>query len=337
MARAHANENQSWNQQDSTRHVSYPTVDFAIEESKDIYEYFEKIEFENRIFGALSDSFGVDVEDLSFLDFFCASYEATSDTLDSDDERSTMDRLEFHRDGSLLSFTILLSSPGEFEGGGTIFDALRDVTIVDDGHDSTDFPLLTIKPVGAIQPHKAGYATLHSGKLLHGGHVVTRGQRIVLVGFISVHERNVREGVLSEAAKQWGRNDVREFWNKRRLSLLTKQQLNEKRESMTQQQPKWEIKNWRYLSKQGSHFGPKSMVPLSVIKNIELRADSEKIRERRLRTEDGLLRRILLPREERSEKMSMEEGGWMEVDANNMPDGVILGWREDNDGADDMD
>ncbi len=33
LARNHATENQSWDRQDSSRHVSYPTVDFAIEES----------------------------------------------------------------------------------------------------------------------------------------------------------------------------------------------------------------------------------------------------------------------------------------------------------------
>jgi hypothetical protein len=51
---------------------------------------------------------------------------------DSDEDRNTMDRLAFHRDGSLLSFTVLLSPPNEFEGGGTIFDALVDVAIPDD-------------------------------------------------------------------------------------------------------------------------------------------------------------------------------------------------------------
>jgi hypothetical protein len=33
LARNHATENQSWDRQDSSRHVSYPTVDFAVEES----------------------------------------------------------------------------------------------------------------------------------------------------------------------------------------------------------------------------------------------------------------------------------------------------------------
>jgi hypothetical protein len=33
LARNHATENQSWDRLDSSRHVSYPTVDFAIDES----------------------------------------------------------------------------------------------------------------------------------------------------------------------------------------------------------------------------------------------------------------------------------------------------------------
>jgi hypothetical protein len=33
LARNHATENQSWDRQDSSRHASYPTVDFAIDES----------------------------------------------------------------------------------------------------------------------------------------------------------------------------------------------------------------------------------------------------------------------------------------------------------------
>lgn len=34
LARDYATENESWEKQDSSRHVSYPTVDFAIEESR---------------------------------------------------------------------------------------------------------------------------------------------------------------------------------------------------------------------------------------------------------------------------------------------------------------
>mmetsp|Transcript_43707 Transcript_43707/g.92918 ORF Transcript_43707/g.92918 Transcript_43707/m.92918 type:complete len:456 (+) Transcript_43707:70-1437(+) len=337
LARAHATENQSWNRQDSSRHVSYPTVDFAVEESIEISQYLGKsgIGFEERIFGELSEAYGVDVEDLSFLDLFCASYEVkdAEDAIGKLDEgRNTMDRLDFHRDGSLLSFTILLSPPEEFEGGGTVFDALGDV-------DMGDCNSTIVRPPGVIQPPRAGYATLHSGKLLHGGHVVTKGQRIVLVGFVDVHERNVKSGALGGATKEWGRNDVRSFWNRRRLSL-SKQQRRDKAEGMLEDdQPLWKLKNWRYLpkdtaerrlaSKEGrSYFGKDSVMPTIILKNIEDRSRLEKIRRRRLMTEDRLLREILLLRGQRSERIDEEEGEWKEVYLDSM-DGLLLGWEGD--------
>ena len=345
LARNYANENQSWNQQDSSRHVTYPTVDFAIEESIEISHYLgnKGIQFQDRIFGALSEAYDVDVEDMSFLDLFCASYEAAADDdVDDDDvgdaiddeedeERGTMDRLEFHRDGSLLSFTVLLSPPEEYEGGGTIFDALRDVHIDDDASSVLQSP-------GSVTPSNAGFATLHSGKLLHGGHVITKGQRIVLVGFVNVEERNIRPGVLGDATKEWGRNDVRMFWNQRRLSLLKQQHQQKEGEEGEQFQPVWKIKNWRYLSKDSSnegrsYFGPETTVPFKVLDNMERRANLEVIRKRRLITEDELLRGMLLPREERGEKLSMEEGQLREVELD--MDGLVLGWEGDEDDSED--
>lgn len=240
LARAYATENESWNQQDSSRHVSYQTVDFAIEESVDISQYLGQsgINFEERVFSALSEAYDVDAEDLSFLDLFCASYEVAGS--DDDEDRNVMDQLDFHRDGSLLSFTILLSPPEDFEGGGTIFDALGDCISSDNGDDSI------LQPPGVIQPTRAGYATLHSGKLFHGGNKVTKGQRIVLVGFVDVDERNMKPGALGDATKEWGRNDVRSFWNQRLLSLLKQQQQKEGKQI---EQPRWTLKNWRYLPK----------------------------------------------------------------------------------------
>ena len=318
LARTYATDNQSWKRQDATRHVSYPTVDFAIEESIDIESYLNEIDFEERIFTKLSTAYDVDVEDMSFLDLFCASYEAKDDTdniNDSEDEkRTTMDRLDYHRDGSLLSFTILLSPLDDFEGGGTIFDSLGDVSI-DDKCDILQSP-------GVIQPPHAGYATLHSGKLLHGGQRVSKGQRIVLVGFVDVHERNMKPGLLGKATKHWGRNDVSTFYNKRRLSLL-KQQIDEGNE-----QPEWKIRNWRYLAKDTrSYFGKDFKIPPSILDNIERRASLERIRSKRLITEDKVLREILLPREERAEKIAeQQEGGeWIEVDLADMDDGIMLG------------
>lgn len=311
MAKSYASDNKSWDKQES-RHVSYNTVDFAIEDSDDIMDYLEEIKFDDRIFGALSEQYDVDVEDMSYLDLFCASYEAA----DESSGKKTMDRLEFHRDGSLLSFTLLLSSNDDFEGGGTIFDALQDVPV--------DEKIPVLKDGGFIKPPQAGYATLHSGKLFHGGHVVTKGQRIVLVGFVDVDERNIKEGTLFNAAKEWGRNDVRQFWNKRRLEILE----NQKEIGLSAYDavhPKWQLLNDELLpQKNRSCFGPGFQMPRSILDNIMNRADDEKIRTRRLKTEDELLREILLPRELRGEKIT--EGVWREVeyDENGVPIGIEI-------------
>ena len=315
LARTYATENQCWDQQDATRHVSYPTVDFAIEDSIDIEQYLgdgdDGIGFQQRIFGALSSTYDVDAEDMSYLDLFCASYKAKDEvdaTTNSKEETSTtMDRLDLHRDGSLLSFTVLLSPLEHFEGGGTIFDALQNIN--DESINSI------LQPQGVIQPPQAGYATLHSGKLLHGGHILTKGQRIVLVGFVDVDQRNMKPGALGEATKQWGRNDVRTYWSERRLSLIKQQQ----KSNIENEQ----LKNWRYLPKHTrSYFGKGSTIPSSILANIERRASLDEIRRRRLQTEDKLLREILLPREERGDKV--DEGEWLEVGLDGM-DGVLIG------------
>jgi hypothetical protein len=333
MARTHATENNSWDRQDSTRHASYPTVDFAVEECIELSHYLGEsgIGFEERIFGALSHAYDIDAEDMSFLDLFCASYEAKEciDELnDSGQDRNTMDHLDFHRDGSLLSFTVLLSSPDSFEGGGTIFDALGDIVL--DGVDTHSI----LHPRGVIRPPHAGYVVMHSGKLFHGGHMVTKGQRVVLVGFVEIHDRNLKSGALHNATKEWGRNDVRLFWNRRRLSLLKQQQ---KRLIGTIGQPIWNLKSGKYIPKateerrtttsEGrSFFSQSTSLPATILRRIEDRAREDRIRKRRLATEDKFLREYLLPRNERLDKND-GQGQLVEL---NLDDGLIFGWDDKN-------
>lgn len=335
IARSYATENKSWEQQDSSRHASYPTVDFAVDECIELSHYLgaSGIDFEERIFGALSMAYDIDADDMSFLDLFCASYEASESFDASNDiaeDRNTMDHLDFHRDGSLLSFTILLSPRDEFEGGGTIFDALGDVAPGDLETQSI------LQSAGVIQPPQAGYAVLHSGKLFHGGHVVTKGQRIVLVGFVDVHERNLKFGALGDAAKEWGRNDVRVYWNKRRLSVLKQQQ---NRLQGINEQPVWKLNSCKYLSKdigerrsktEGRSFiGQSATIPAKVLRNIETRAGNSTIRRRRLATEDKLLREYLLPRNERFEKTNENnQGRILELDSDAI-DGLTVGWDQE--------
>ncbi|KAL7480868.1 hypothetical protein ACHAW6_006533 [Cyclotella cf. meneghiniana] len=327
LAESHADANRSWDRRDSTRHVNYNTVDFAVDDSEEMTEYLGEggIRFHRRAFDALSEAFDVDAGDLSYSDLFCVSYEAGGSSFAAGDgggrKNAAADRLEFHRDGSLLSFTVLLNSPEEFRGGGTVFDALRGVALES----------ALVSPEGSVTPPREGYATLHCGKLLHGGHVVTSGRRIVLVGFVDVDERNVKEGALGRAAKEWGRNDVRLFWEKRRVDLWKRQHQLDKeeeeddrksREGPHHRHPKWILRNEKFLPKVGrSCLGPGFVVPSSILDRMEARANDERIRRRRLRTEDTFLREMLLPRELRGNKI--EEGEWKEVEYDE--DGVPIG------------
>ena len=92
--------------------------------------------------------------DMDYFDFFCAHYKIPTliNTNDTDH------LLESHQDQSLLSFTITLSNPTEFEGGGTFFEALRDIEPT-----TTNDALI---PGGIIRPKKAGDCVFHCGKLL---------------------------------------------------------------------------------------------------------------------------------------------------------------------------
>ena len=66
-----------------------------------------------------------------------------------------------HRDGHPLSFSLLLSDPGDFEGGGTELQTLG----------------TTLRP-------RQGEVLMHSGSMLHAGSPVSRGVRYLLVGFV---------------------------------------------------------------------------------------------------------------------------------------------------------
>ena len=102
----------------------------------------------------LAFHYGFEVEDLSVRDVFVAKYAAVG---------AHQDRLPLHRDGNLLSFSILLSEPGiDFAGGGLRFACLPEPDI------------------------GCGDLTTHCGKLLHEAVAITRGRRFVLVGFVHV-------------------------------------------------------------------------------------------------------------------------------------------------------
>ncbi len=71
-----------------------------------------------------------------------------------------------HRDGSIVSFNVLLNSENEFTGGGTYIEASNTVYTIDRGD-----------------------CFVHSGKVRHGGETITSGVRYILVGFLDAKLR----------------------------------------------------------------------------------------------------------------------------------------------------
>jgi hypothetical protein len=92
--------------------------------------------------------------------------------------------LPLHRDGSLLSFSVLLSRAheGAFAGGGTRFPHLA-AADADASHDDAASPRRVADAHGVVRLGQ-GDACVHSGGVLHGGEAVTAGRRLLLVGFV---------------------------------------------------------------------------------------------------------------------------------------------------------
>jgi len=132
------------------RHNNYPTTDLPVEKISSIFglvlETLHTIVIKvKKCYGLLDDML------INIHDLFVVKYR--------DNEQSY---LEMHRDGSFLSFNILLSNTTDFEGGGTYFD---------DG-------LTTYLEQGDI--------LIHSSRIKHAGLPITKGTRYLLVGFLNI-------------------------------------------------------------------------------------------------------------------------------------------------------
>lgn len=148
----YAKNNNGWT---IDRHKQYPTTDLPICKIETIFSFVTL---------ALSDvtekiikSYNLpDNITLNYTDLFVVKY-----------KHDEQNGLEMHRDGSLLSFNLLLSNTNSFLGGGTYFE---------DG--------ITIKP-------SQGDLTIHCGKTKHGGLPITNGVRYILVGFLELKKKVV--------------------------------------------------------------------------------------------------------------------------------------------------
>lgn len=288
LATEYASTTGSWDQPDRSRHATYATCDFAVEECNNLQEYLDDVVgLDARVWNHLSELYGIPHEDVSYIDFFCAHYQGK----DCGNNTTSMDFLEAHRDGSLLSFTITLSDPSEFDGGGTFFDALRDVKSESPESDSV------LLNGGIVRPIQAGDGIYHSGKLLHGGELVTSGKRTVLVGFMDVSPCWFRSGALSKACCDWGRMDVASYRWERQQKMTTKG--NVRRNS-------WPLSYSKWLPRRSRDSFMRGTTP--AFESVSRRADVDFQRRKKLEAEDMLLRSILLPVRDDS-KMPIEWNG----------------------------
>ena len=143
----YAQQNGGWTKK---RHQSYPTTDLPVENVTAVSGFvFESLKI---ITEKIKKSYGLNNDiTLDYRDLFIVKYK-------HDDQNF----LEIHKDGSFLSFNILLSQTTDFEGGGTYFDD------------------------GLIMNGEQGDLIIHSSRIDHSGLPITKGTRYLLVGFVNI-------------------------------------------------------------------------------------------------------------------------------------------------------
>lgn len=145
----YAKENSGWCK---NRHKIYPTTDIPIKLLKNIdlivYNYIII-----NIFEIISNKYNLNKYFIGINDLFIVKYEENGQY-----------ELEKHKDGSMISFNILLNKKSDFEGGGTIIE-------------TTNGDILYELDKGDL--------LLHRGNNKHGGKKIFSGKRYILVGFLS--------------------------------------------------------------------------------------------------------------------------------------------------------
>lgn len=147
-----AGEARGWT---SDRHLAYATTDIPSSEIPAVDSWVRKAIAERVFPTMVLKYFGSDMTSrvkLRLRDLFFVKYEFGPGAQDS---------LAMHRDGSILSFNVLLNNASDFDGGGTYFEKFDKTVTIEQG----DF-------------------VLHSGQLRHAGRAITRGVRFILVGFV---------------------------------------------------------------------------------------------------------------------------------------------------------
>ena len=169
------------------RHKHYPTTDIAVrpETASSLHAVLSPIVNEI-ILPTIGQHYNFSSEEMRMRDLFVVKYECGAP--------GVQNRLAPHRDGNLLSFSILLSDPSSFDGGGLRFHSLGPrCDVCCKSGPVIDASCARCQGVGrlAITGVGRGDLTMHCGKLLHEGAPVTRGTRYVVVGFVNIESPRV--------------------------------------------------------------------------------------------------------------------------------------------------
>ena len=143
----YATHNGGWT---TKRHHAYPTTDLPVNKISSIFgiilETLKTIMTKIHISYELPNDMTIDVKDLFVVKYY----------------HDAQNNLEMHKDGSTISFNILLNESSEFEGGGTKFDD------------------------GLTHRSQQGDLFIHSSRIDHSGLPITKGIRYLLVGFLDI-------------------------------------------------------------------------------------------------------------------------------------------------------
>ena len=185
----------------TNRHKHFPTVDIPLTKLPNSWIRFEPI-LEMDIYPLLKNLYQLNEPRFNVVDMFVVRYKTGQQV-----------ELGVHRDGSIISFNILLNSSVDFCGGGTKFPGLKNLTI----------------------RGSKGAAIIHCGKLKHSGVRITKGERMLLVGFINVVDDKTILPVLSRyPLRSYSRDDdyLRGLWIGRRpIAVLRRHSAKKRRGS----------------------------------------------------------------------------------------------------------
>ena len=133
------------------RHAAYATTDVPCEEVPAVDAWVRE-SLSERVFPKLAARHGWSCGEIYFRDLFFVKYACDGQA-----------GLALHRDGSIVSFNVLLNKASDFEGGGTYIEADDQAYHIEQGD-----------------------CFIHSGKLRHGGQPISKGERFILVAFLDI-------------------------------------------------------------------------------------------------------------------------------------------------------